>query len=108
MAERFRCPPHIVPRTTASLLGVLESTPTCDGSNAYRAELGVGDDTYALAARGATGRQLACGRPGDCLLVGGTIKLHDNVVAGKKQKLITIEVESVTIEWTAPRGVRAL
>jgi hypothetical protein len=31
---------------------------------------------------------------------------HDNVVAGKKQKLLTIEVEGVTVEWRAPTGVR--
>ena len=31
--------------------------------------------------------------------------LHDNVVAGRKQKIITIEVRDVTIEW---RGARKL
>ena len=55
---------------------------------------------------GPPGRQLACGRPGDCLGVGGAIKFSNNVVAGKKQKIITIEVEKVTIEWSSPRGVR--
>lgn len=107
MAERLRCPPHIEPRATASLVGVLESTPALElrGTETVRTELAVGDDTYALVARGAAGHQLAGARPGDCLGITGRIMLHNNVVAGKKQTLLTIDVDGVNIEWRARSNV---
>ena len=107
MAERLRCPQNIEPKATARLVGVLESTPTLgDGKEPIcRAEIRVGDASFTVVARGTTRQQLSCTRPGDCLVVTGDIKLHDNVVAGKKQKIVTIEAEDVVIEHHAKRNL---
>jgi hypothetical protein len=66
-------------------------------------ELEVGDDAFALVARGPAAKQLSGARPGDVLRIDGQIVLHDNLVAGRKQKVLTINVAGVTIEWRRPR-----